>query len=34
VIDGGMGGLIYSTIIDCTEDEFVIVREGAGELIS
>ena len=30
VIDGGMGGLIHSTIVDCTEDEPEIVREGAG----
>jgi tRNA threonylcarbamoyl adenosine modification protein (Sua5/YciO/YrdC/YwlC family) len=34
VIDGGMGGLNHSTIVDCTEEEPVIVREGAGELIS
>lgn len=32
VIDGGMGGLIHSTIVDCTGDEPEIVREGAGEL--
>jgi tRNA threonylcarbamoyl adenosine modification protein (Sua5/YciO/YrdC/YwlC family) len=32
VIDGGMGGFIHSTIVDCTEDEPEIVREGAGEL--
>ena len=30
VIDGGMGGLIHSTIVDCTDDEPEIVREGAG----
>lgn len=34
VIDGGMGGLNHSTIVDCTEEEPVIVREGAEELIS
>lgn len=32
VIDGGMGGLIHSTIIDCTQNEPVVVRVGAGEL--
>ncbi|MFV0391229.1 MAG: L-threonylcarbamoyladenylate synthase [Paludibacteraceae bacterium] len=33
VIDGGMGGLIHSTIINCTGDEPEIIREGAGELL-
>ena len=33
VIDAGMGGLIHSTIVDCTQDEPEIVREGAGEII-
>lgn len=33
VIDGGVGGSIPSTIIDCTEDEPVIVRQGVSELI-
>jgi tRNA threonylcarbamoyl adenosine modification protein (Sua5/YciO/YrdC/YwlC family) len=32
VIDGGMGGLEPSTIVDCTGEEFEIVREGAGLL--
>lgn len=32
VIDGGFGNNIPSTVIDCTESEPVIVREGAGEL--
>ena len=32
VIDGGYGGNIASTIVDCTEGEFEIVREGKGEL--
>jgi tRNA threonylcarbamoyl adenosine modification protein (Sua5/YciO/YrdC/YwlC family) len=31
VIDGGIGGMIPSTIIDCTTDEPLLVREGAGE---
>lgn len=30
VIDGGIGGMIPSTIIDCTGDTPVVVREGAG----
>jgi tRNA threonylcarbamoyl adenosine modification protein (Sua5/YciO/YrdC/YwlC family) len=30
VIDGGIGGYIPSTIIDCTKDEFELVRQGAG----
>ena len=32
VIDGGYGGTTTSTIVDCTGEEFEIVREGAGEL--
>ena len=32
VIDGGTGGSVHSTIVDCTEDEPEIVREGAGEI--
>ena len=32
VIDGGYGELIPSTIIDCTGNELVIVREGKGVL--
>jgi len=31
VINGGIGGIIPSTIIDCTNDEPVIIREGLGE---
>jgi tRNA threonylcarbamoyl adenosine modification protein (Sua5/YciO/YrdC/YwlC family) len=31
VIDGGIGGTVPSTIIDCTTDEPVLVRKGAGE---
>ena len=33
VIDGGVGGLLHSTIVDCTGDEPEVVREGAGELV-
>lgn len=32
VIDGGYGGLEPSTIVDCTTDEFEIVRQGKGQL--
>ncbi|MDR0384789.1 MAG: threonylcarbamoyl-AMP synthase [Prevotellaceae bacterium] len=32
-INGGMGGAIPSTIVDCTGYEFEIVRQGKGELI-
>ncbi|MES2774464.1 MAG: L-threonylcarbamoyladenylate synthase [Bacteroidota bacterium] len=31
VIDGGIGGMVPSTIIDCTGDEPVVIREGKGE---
>jgi len=31
VIDGGIGGTVPSTIIDCTSDVPVLVRQGAGE---
>ncbi|MBN1198901.1 MAG: threonylcarbamoyl-AMP synthase [Bacteroidales bacterium] len=30
VIDSGPGGLIPSTVIDCTGDELIILREGLG----
>lgn len=33
VVDGGTGGTVPSTIIDCTKDEPVLVRQGAGEWI-
>lgn len=31
VIDGGIGGFTPSTIIDCTKDEYELLRLGAGE---
>lgn len=31
VIDGGPGGIIPSTVIDCTTDEWIVLREGLGE---
>ncbi len=33
VIDGGIGGNIPSTVVDCTGDEPVILREGVGKFI-
>ena len=32
VIDGGYGEFIPSTIVDCTGDDIIIVREGKGKL--
>jgi tRNA threonylcarbamoyl adenosine modification protein (Sua5/YciO/YrdC/YwlC family) len=32
VIDGGYGGIIPSTIIDCSGDEPEVIREGLGEV--
>ncbi|MBL0356273.1 MAG: threonylcarbamoyl-AMP synthase [Chitinophagaceae bacterium] len=32
VIDGGAGGMIPSTIVDCTSDEWSIIRQGLGEV--
>ena len=31
VIDGGIGGIIPSTIVDCTSGEWLVTRMGAGE---
>lgn len=33
VIDGGYGGNVASTIIDATDDDFSVIRQGLGELI-
>lgn len=33
VIDGGYGGTEPSTVVNCTTDEFEILRQGKGELI-
>ncbi len=30
VIDGGIGGMVPSTVVDCTKDEYEVIREGAG----
>ena len=34
VVNGGAGGIVPSTIIDCTSDEPVIIREGLGEWVT
>ena len=31
VIDGGIGGMVPSTVIDCTKEEYEVIRMGAGE---
>jgi tRNA threonylcarbamoyl adenosine modification protein (Sua5/YciO/YrdC/YwlC family) len=33
VIDGGVGGTLPSTVVNCTNDVPVIIRQGKGELI-
>ncbi|MDR2860040.1 MAG: threonylcarbamoyl-AMP synthase [Mediterranea sp.] len=33
VIDGGMGGMEFSTVVDCTGNEPEIIRQGKGKLI-
>lgn len=33
VIDGGIGGFTGSTVVDCTTNEPIIVRQGKGDLI-
>jgi tRNA A37 threonylcarbamoyladenosine synthetase subunit TsaC/SUA5/YrdC len=30
VIDGGIGGILPSTVVDCTGDEPVLLRKGLG----
>jgi len=32
VIDGGAGGNIPSTVVDCTENEIAIIRQGLGKI--
>ena len=31
VVDGGIGGMVPSTIIDCTKDDYEVIRMGAGK---
>lgn len=33
IIDGGLGNMEASTIVDCTNNEPLIIREGKGELV-
>jgi len=33
IIDGGVGGTIPSTVVDCSSEEPVVIREGAGEWV-
>ncbi|WP_153798293.1 L-threonylcarbamoyladenylate synthase [Foetidibacter luteolus] len=33
VIHGGIGGTIPSTVVDCTKDEYEVIRMGAGEWV-
>jgi tRNA threonylcarbamoyl adenosine modification protein (Sua5/YciO/YrdC/YwlC family) len=33
VIDGGIGGMVPSTIVDCTTDEWTVIRQGQGEIV-
>ncbi|MBL7701402.1 MAG: threonylcarbamoyl-AMP synthase [Ferruginibacter sp.] len=33
VIDGGIGNMIPSTVVDCTTGEWTIIRQGKGEFI-
>ena len=30
VIDGGIGGMVPSTVVDCSDEEPMVIREGAG----
>lgn len=32
VVHGGMGGMVPSTVVDCTKDPYEIIRVGAGEI--
>ena len=34
VIDGGIGSMIPSTIVDCTSEPWTIIRQGLGEFIA
>lgn len=34
VVNGGPGGVVPSTVIDCTDDTPVIIREGLGEWVT
>jgi tRNA threonylcarbamoyl adenosine modification protein (Sua5/YciO/YrdC/YwlC family) len=32
VVDGGFGNIYTSTVIDCSNDEPIVIREGLGDL--
>jgi len=32
IVDGGMGNNVASTVVDCTQDEPQIVRQGLGDI--
>lgn len=34
VVDGGPGGIVPSTVIDCTTDEMNVIRQGLGEWVA
>ncbi len=34
VIDGGAGGMVPSTIVDCTTSDWTVIRQGLGEFVS
>lgn len=33
VVDGGIGGIVPSTVVDCTGPKPIIIREGAGHIV-
>ena len=33
VVDGGIGGMVPSTIVDCTTDDWQVIRKGEGEIV-
>ncbi|MFD2933891.1 L-threonylcarbamoyladenylate synthase [Spirosoma flavum] len=33
IVDGGYGGNVASTIVDATDDDFSVIRQGLGELV-
>lgn len=34
VVDGGIGGMVPSTVVDCTKEPPEVIRQGLGELIN
>lgn len=33
VVNGGIGGMVPSTIVDCTTNSYEVIREGAGQFV-